>query len=164
MATKSNSAEAKEAKAKEARILKARQKNSEEAAARIKEEEAAALEAKEAGEKKILADLKKRQAARKNSVTAVKTRSDEKGTYDITVEMNDKVFTKKKVSNIVEMLKDLNPEVFKTKVVIKASYGAGKNKKSSEFVLMIPKAKQVFRNELASIFFEKNLKRALNGK
>lgn len=81
-----------------------------------------------------------------------------KGEYSLTVSMNDEVLAVK-TDNIAESLLGLNPTIFKTKVVIVAEYEGRK----AEFVLMIARAKRIFRNDLAALFFEKRVKMALNG-
>lgn len=81
------------------------------------------------------------------------------GAYHLSVKMNDETF-EVDTDDVAGTLLELNPQVFKTKVVIDVQY----EDRTAQFVLMIAKAKRIFRNDLAAIFFEKNLKLSLNGK
>lgn len=78
--------------------------------------------------------------------------------FHLHIEMNDEVFDID-TSDVKQAIIDLKPAVYKTKVVIKASY---LGQRPAEFVLFNAKAKRLFTNALTAEFFAKHLKLALN--
>jgi len=98
------------------------------------------------------------KAPKRTSVAKAKAPEPTKGKYILTVNVNDRQFITD-TDSISKALIDLGEQIiaFKTKVIIRASLG----EKSVERVLSIPPAKMLFRNKVAAILFEKNLKNGL---
>jgi len=81
----------------------------------------------------------------------------ETGQIKLTVIMNGETFVTE-TNDIAGALVKLNPNMFKTKVIIKAEY----NGRVAERMLFILQAKQIFRNSVLAVAFSKNLKTILN--
>ena len=157
----------KELKVKEANMAKARAKHKKEADEALKKEVTDNAEQAKLADEKINKEVKAKQDKRRKAILAQNElkggKPAKKDSYNLVVTLNDKDH-KIKTSDIAGALRELDPQVFKTKVVITASKKFGKKTATREFVFTIPHAKRIFRNELAGVLFEKNLRLAFDGR
>lgn len=85
--------------------------------------------------------------------TATKTKIvKEKLRYNLTIKLNDQVFTCK-TNDIAQALMSFKPSVVKTKMYVKVEDG----KKSCERQVFVFRAKQIFRNKLSMDIFIRTL-------
>lgn len=76
--------------------------------------------------------------------------------YDLTVRMNDEVFSCS-TDDVVEALTELNPTYIKTRVIIRIENAFS----AIERIMMVRRAKLLFRNKLSMETFVKNVLLAL---
>lgn len=127
---------------------------------------------KKAAPKKAVKKAVKKVAAKKTTVKKNKApivvandTLGDKGIFHVRVEMNDEVF-EGKTDDISKAVQALQPDRLNTKVVMRFGIVGAKSTKKNpakvvDKVLMIPMARRIFVNTMASDLFEKGVKMAL---